>query len=223
MPAPSSTSRSPSRPPPCAAHLAGLPRPPGRHALHIQGHHAPDLLEGVLKARELGLATSIHLTGLPEPWHRPEPVSKLFSAFDFVVMNRETAALITGVQGPAEALVEALARCSENLAGCLLLTLDHEGAVLLRDRRRALRIAAPAVQPVDATGAGDCLVGVFLAAWLNGAAEGDGAGPCRPRRQPVRDGGGRSGDDALRGRPARARPRRLIAPLDDAERAGHRH
>lgn len=152
-------------------HLAGLPRPTVRHALHIQGHHAPDLLEGVSKARELGLATSIHLTGLPEPWHRPEPVSKLFAAFDFVVMNRETAALVTGVRGPTKALVEALARCSESLAGCLVLTLDHEGAVLLRDRRQALRIAAPAVQPVDTTGAGDCLVGVFLAAWLNGAAE----------------------------------------------------
>ncbi len=152
-------------------YMAGLPGSAGRHVLHVQGHHAPDLLLAMTRARAQGLLTSIHLTGLPLPWRRPEGLTRLLPAFDFVVLNRETAAAILGVQGPAEAMVDGLASRALDYPGRLLLTLDQDGAVLLHGSRAPVRVAAPAVRPVDTTGAGDCLIGVFLAAWLNGTPD----------------------------------------------------
>ncbi|WP_223861597.1 PfkB family carbohydrate kinase, partial [Geminicoccus harenae] len=46
---------------------------------------------------------------------------------------------------------------------------------LLEPGRRPIRVPTDAVVPADRTGAGDCFVGTYLAAWLSGRPAADAA------------------------------------------------
>jgi sugar/nucleoside kinase (ribokinase family) len=91
---------------------------------------------------------------------------------DWWSCNRREATLLTGAQDPAEAARRLLARTAR---GHVIVRAGPAGCVLaLRgDTAAVARIPAPAVDPVDTTGAGDAHSGVFLAALADGLAPAD--------------------------------------------------
>jgi 2-dehydro-3-deoxygluconokinase len=73
----------------------------------------------------------------------------------------EDARELTGLCEP-DAIADFYLRLG---AGIVALTLGREGALIATpDARR--RVASIAVEPIDATGAGDCFDGAFLAEYL---------------------------------------------------------
>ncbi|WP_137990059.1 carbohydrate kinase family protein [Streptomyces vilmorinianum] len=101
--------------------------------------------------------------------------------------NADEARLLTGCAEPVAA-AEALSRTFPLVA----VTLGAEGAVVAEAGSVTGRVAAPAVRPVDSTGAGDAFTGAFLAARLAGAdaVEAAEAG-CRAGAEAVTVVGGR--------------------------------
>ena len=88
---------------------------------------------------------------------RPIPQAVL-DARPLLVPNEHEAAELTGL-----ADVEAAARALQALTGApVVVTLGAEGALLV-DGDEAVRVAAPAVDVVDTTGAGDVLCGTLAA------------------------------------------------------------
>lgn len=75
-----------------------------------------------------------------------------------VKCNAEEARLLSGERDPEAAAAGLLAAGARHV----VITLGADGA-LLRGGRMTLDVPAPAVRPVDATGAGDALMGVILA------------------------------------------------------------
>lgn len=149
--------------------LAETPAPLGRHALHLQGDQVPALVALLPEAPARGFRLTLHTTGLPVAWHTPERLLALASLFDLVVLNRDIARAVLGPYGGTADLVRRCAALLADARARVVLTLGAEGAALLERGAAPLRVPAPVVEPVDTTGAGDTLTGVFLAAWLNGA------------------------------------------------------
>lgn len=156
------------------AHLERVGRPAGPHGLHLDGYQVARLATAVAAANRQGLTTSVHTTGLHPEWRTLAGLTRLRELFRLVFLNREVARDITGFRGALPELVrrvEALVRATVPATDgtLVLLTLGVDGAVLFAgDDGPPVPVPAPVVDPVDATGAGDCLAGVFLAAWLNG-------------------------------------------------------
>jgi ribokinase len=74
------------------------------------------------------------------------------------VPNEHEAAALTGVPDP-----ERAARVLQAATGApVIVTLGARGALLL-DGDAVTQVAAPAVEAVDTTGAGDCLCGTLAA------------------------------------------------------------
>ena len=93
----------------------------------------------------------------------------IIESHDVVFLNREAARIATGWQGSDLELVERVERVVRSAPErIVVLTLADAGAVLFAEGRQ-IAVAAPSVEPVDATGAGDAFAGVFLATWLTGA------------------------------------------------------
>lgn len=77
---------------------------------------------------------------------------------DVVLPGLDDARLLTGLEA-SEAIVERYLALG---AGIVALTLGKAGALVATPARQE-RVAAPAVEALDATGAGDCFDGAFLA------------------------------------------------------------
>ena len=92
-------------------------------------------------------------------------LERLAPLFSLVVLNHEAARKLLGAAGGTADLIE---RVGAALAGGkVALTLGAEGAVLLERGRVLARAAAPAVEVVDETGAGDTFTGTLIAALLH--------------------------------------------------------
>ena len=149
--------------------LVETPAPGGTHALHLQGDQVPELAALLPQARARGFRLTMHTTGLPADWRTPERLVELVGLFDLLVLSNDVARDIMGPHGGTADLVRRChALLAELPAARVVLTLGAEGAVLLEPGASPFRVTAPVVEPVDTTGAGDTLTGVFLAAWLNG-------------------------------------------------------
>jgi len=93
----------------------------------------------------------------------PAPVRAIARRVDVLVPNRgELAALTAGTGDPA-----TLARRLD-LAGAVVVTLGRDG-VLVVEGESAEHVAAPQVQAVDTTGAGDAFCGALAQALAEGA------------------------------------------------------
>lgn len=92
---------------------------------------------------------------------------ELLSTCDWVIPNQVELAYL--LDGDATAADDAALLAARHRLGCgLVVTLGEEGAVLVGNDDRILRLAAPPVTVTDTTGAGDAFVGAFAYALAAG-------------------------------------------------------
>jgi len=102
----------------------------------------------------------------PAPARALEP--EVLAGVDVLVPNRGELGLLAGAGAPADAgAAVALARRLEGPAS-VVVTLGAEGAVVI-EASRVERVPAPAVEAIDATGAGDAFCGALADALARGA------------------------------------------------------
>ncbi|MFF5916895.1 carbohydrate kinase family protein [Streptomyces flavochromogenes] len=106
---------------------------------------------------------------------------------EVLLPNADEARSLTGRAEPESAAAELSRRFP-----LVVVTLGAAGALVAEDGSVTARVTAPAVRPVDSTGAGDAFTGAFLAARLAGAdpAKAAEAG-CRAGAEAVTTVGGR--------------------------------
>lgn len=99
----------------------------------------------------------------------------LAAASDWLIPNEVELAALTGADvGDGEPPGDDLLRSVAERVGCrLLVTLGEAGSALVATDGTVHRIAAPAVEAVDTTGAGDAFVGGFIRALAGGRSETD--------------------------------------------------
>ena len=99
-----------------------------------------------------------------------ETVGALVAAATVVKCNSTEAGRLTGVADDPDAAAAALLALGPEVAA---VTLGPDGALLARPGTTPASVSAPAVgDPVDATGAGDCVAGVLAAALAAGLGPG---------------------------------------------------
>lgn len=120
--------------------------------------------EAIGHARDAGTLVSYDTNLRLKLWPLPRAraiIQATAAMADILLPGLDDARLLTGEQDP-DAVADAYLRLG---AGLVALTLGREGALVATPERRA-RVAAPAVDAVDATGAGDCFDGAFIAEYL---------------------------------------------------------
>jgi sugar/nucleoside kinase (ribokinase family) len=131
----------------------------------------------VLGGWAAGLPSGVLLFVDPGPLVADIPAAVLapvLARCDWWSCNQREAALVTGSGDPAEAARRLVRRTGR--AG-VIVRVGPDGCVIALpgDGPSLTRIAAPAVTPVDTTGAGDAHSGVFLAALAAGLTAADAA------------------------------------------------
>ncbi|HEX4290552.1 MAG TPA: PfkB family carbohydrate kinase [Trebonia sp.] len=105
----------------------------------------------------------------------PDQLDPVLARCDWLSCNAREAALLTGATTPEQATRCLLTRTAR---ANVIVRLGPDGCLLAPRPPAApapVRIPAPAVHPVDTTGAGDTHAGVFLAALADGLPPADAA------------------------------------------------
>lgn len=150
-----------------AEHLTADLLDPANH-LHISGYtflqptSRTAAIEVLAKAKAHGLTTSIdpssasmiELAGIVE-------VRNWLSGTNILFPNADEARVLTGNDDMHQAATALL-----ELAETVVVKLGESGALQVFRDKPELKIDAPKVTAVDATGAGDAFVGGYLATWL---------------------------------------------------------
>jgi ribokinase len=87
----------------------------------------------------------------------------LLAVTDWLVPNETEFAVVAGEPLPGDPVDEAarIRAFARQVGVSLAVTLGKRGAALVPTKGELVRVAAPAVTPVDTTGAGDAFVGAF--------------------------------------------------------------
>ncbi|MFC8454736.1 ribokinase [Kitasatospora sp. NPDC057223] len=127
-------------------------------------------LESVVEVvRTVGAATRVVFNPSPFPSPFAPLPAELLTACDPLVVNEHEARLVLGGSAGARRAPEESARALLALgARSVVVTLGAHGAVVA-DARGSARLAAPRVEAVDSTGAGDAFTGAL--AWRLGAGD----------------------------------------------------
>jgi len=180
-----------------------LPSLRGVDHLHLSGYVLRDAgsrpagVAALAAARAAGASTSVdpQATGVLST-----ELLRGLGGIDLLLPNADELALLTGSADPrsATALLD--------VAGAVVVTHGSVGASWV-DSAGVWSAPAPAVDAVDATGAGDAFDAGLLAAWLSGAgpeealAAGCAAGAAAVSRRGARPARRRCGDPRSSGRP----------------------
>ncbi|WP_083247682.1 PfkB family carbohydrate kinase [Bosea sp. RAC05] len=151
--------------------LATTDAKPLTWCLHFEGYQVPSRMAAVAAARKAGFVVSMQATGMPPDWLAAHHATA-FGAFDIMVLHRESLTQIEPAAATVEAGIEALAALACRTPvwpRLVVVTLGERGAVAVAGDGALSYAAAPAVEVVDLTGAGDAFVGALLAAVLNDA------------------------------------------------------
>lgn len=149
-------------------HLQQDARPDRRTHLHFDGFHLPSDAALLCDLRQAGFGLSMHSAGLPPERATLSGCAWLMRHFDVVMLDREAFAGVAKGDLALTARPEVLFdRVPGTPCQAVILTQGAGGALLLRPGRTAVRQSARQTDVVDATGAGDALAGIFLAAWLS--------------------------------------------------------
>ena len=123
---------------------------------------ATDAARGAARrARERGIATSFAVNHRPALGGSVAELLEEARASDVVFFSDEECTLLLGTDEPGE-IARALGGDCE-----LVITRGPDGAVVVAEGAQS-RVAAPPVEVVDATGAGDALAAAYLCARLEG-------------------------------------------------------
>ncbi len=136
--------------------------------VHFDGFHlaAAERVHKALRAE--GYLLSLHSAGLAPGGQTIAGMARLLGMFDLLFLDGDAFARICRTApGLAEQPECVFDHAQDLQCRAVLLTRGAEGAVLLRPGRAPVRVAAPAVEVVDATGAGDAFAGLFLGSWLS--------------------------------------------------------
>jgi 2-dehydro-3-deoxygluconokinase len=137
-----------------ALHLSGI-------SLAISNTACDACYTAIHAAREAGCLVSFDTNLRLKLWSKDRAraiMSDVISLSDIVLPSYDDIVAITGITEP-EALVDW---CLDRGAKIVALKLGHEGA-LVADKDRRIRIPPHPCSPIDATGAGDCFGGSFIA------------------------------------------------------------
>ena len=144
-----------------------------RH-LHVGSYYLQPALTAALpelfrRARALGVTTSLDPNW--DPSERWEGFTDALAGADLAFPNATEACRIARVadaEAAALALAAGIGRGGDGDRSAVVVKLGPDGAIAATPDGRLVRAAAPAVEPVDTTGAGDSFDAGFLAAWLEG-------------------------------------------------------
>ena len=126
----------------------------GAHGTLLLSFEAPDPV--LCQAAEAAVQAGWSIVVNPAP-SRPLP-PRLLACHPLLVPNEHEATDLTGQSDPEQAAV----LLQEQTGAAVIVTLGREGALLCM-ADGVQRIAAPIVDAVDTTGAGDCLCGTLAA------------------------------------------------------------
>lgn len=144
-------------------------------ALAVAEGSAPDVVAGQLETPQEATAEAFMegkrrgAVTILNPAPAADLLPDLLTATDWLIPNEVEFARITGSAGDLSD--RSLRRAAEEMGCRLVVTLGGAGAALLTEDGNVRRVAAPAVTPVDTTGAGDAFVGSFSYALASGFAE----------------------------------------------------
>jgi sugar/nucleoside kinase (ribokinase family) len=146
---------------------------PGTRAawLHIEGYHYERMIDSTDRFREAGWKVSLHSTGLPAASRTPAAFQDLVRSVDLIFINDVMLREIFDIRAPVASMVAQINKSLKALGprDDAVLTLGELGAVVFpKSSSRPVRVPALPVDRIDATGAGDAFVGVFLSYWLHG-------------------------------------------------------
>ena len=152
------------------AHLA-IAEEKRPRCLHVDGYHIGRMQTSIARFRQAGWRVSAHTSGLPAPNRSRRAFASLLRQLDLVFLNADTARDVlemrAGVTAVPEAFASFLAERPER--GDVVLTLGEQGVLVFpATGGNPIAVPAPAVDVVDATGAGDTFAGAFLGLWLYG-------------------------------------------------------
>lgn len=135
-------------------------------SLAISTSAADAVFTAIAIARSAGARVAIDTNYRPALWPPARAAALIHAAIakaDIALVSEEDARALTGCETPA-AILDFYCGLGPRV---VVLKRGKEGAILATEERR-LKLAAPKVAAVDATGAGDVFAGAFLARLLDG-------------------------------------------------------
>ncbi len=151
-----------------AQHLARRSPNAAPACVHFDGFHFQAAREMREDLRAAGYLMSLHSAGFDVAQGNLPDRRDLLETFDLLFLDQGSFERLTedipDIGRTPERFFDLVPR---NVCRAILLTRGAEGAVLLRPGEKPVHCAAPSVEVVDATGAGDAFTGIFLASWLS--------------------------------------------------------
>lgn len=151
-------------------HLTERGRPSLRSCVHFDGFHLAAAESTLGSLHEQGHLLSFHAAGLDPASQTAARAAVWLEMFDLMFLDRTTIGRIAASDPKGELLdhpERLFTHARELRCRAILLTQGQDGATLLRPGVAPVTLAAPRVEVVDATGAGDAFTGIFLGSYLS--------------------------------------------------------